>query len=77
MHNYWLKGFEGVMQNGAIMKTNGIDVASDNPWWTTYEVLHRFSRDNFFGKLQLDWKLSNTFHYCCARVWKMLKKITS
>ena len=22
--------------------------------------LHRFSRDNFFGKLQLDWKLSNT-----------------
>ena len=60
MHNYWLKGFEGVLQNGAIMKTNGIDVASDNPWWTTYEVLHRFSRDNFFGKLQLDWKFSNT-----------------
>lgn len=60
MHDYWLKGFEGVMQNGAIMKTNGVDVASDNPWWTTYEVLHRFSRDNFFGKLQLDWKFSNT-----------------
>jgi len=60
MHNYWLKGFEGVLQNGAIMKTNGLDVASDNPWWTTYEVLHRFSRDNYFGKLQLDWKFSNT-----------------
>ena len=60
MHDYWLKGFEGVMQNGAIMKTNGVDVASENPWWTTYEVLHRFSRDNFFGKLQLDWKLSNS-----------------
>ena len=60
MHNYWLKGFEGVLQNGAIMKTNGLDVAADNPWWTTYEVLHRFSRDNYFGKLQLDWKFSNT-----------------
>ena len=60
MHNYWLTGFEGVLQNGAIMKTNGLDVAEDNPWWTTNEVLHRFSRDNYFGKLQLDWKFSNT-----------------
>ncbi len=60
MHNYWLKGFEGVLQNGAIMKTNGLDVAADNPWWTTNEVLHRFSRDNYFGKLQLDWNFSNT-----------------
>ncbi len=60
MHNYWLQGFEGVLQNGAIMKTNGLDVAADNPWWTTNEVLHRFSRDNYFGKLQLDWKFSNT-----------------
>lgn len=60
MHNYWLKGYEGVLQNGAIMKTNGVDVAEDNPWWTTYENLHRFSRDNYFGKLQLDWNLSKT-----------------
>lgn len=61
MHNYWLKGFEGVKQNGAIMKTDGVTVAEDNPWWTTYEYLHRFSRDNYFGKLQLDWQISNTF----------------
>ncbi|HET7116170.1 MAG TPA: SusC/RagA family TonB-linked outer membrane protein, partial [Hanamia sp.] len=60
MHDYWLKGYEGVLQNGAIMKTDGVSVAADNPWWTTYEDLHRFSRDNYFGKLQLDWKLSNT-----------------
>ncbi|MGV8879405.1 MAG: SusC/RagA family TonB-linked outer membrane protein [Sphingobacteriaceae bacterium] len=58
MKNYWLNGFEGVKQNGAIMKDNGIDVAQDNPWWTTYENLHRFTRDNYFGKLQVDWQLS-------------------
>lgn len=60
MRNYWLKGFEGIQQNGAIMKDNGVDVDTDNPWWTTYEKIHRFSRDNYFGKIQLDWQLSRT-----------------
>jgi TonB-linked SusC/RagA family outer membrane protein len=58
MRNYWLTGYENIQQNGAIMKDNGIDVDTDNPWWTTYEKIHRFSRDNFFGRLQLDWQLS-------------------
>lgn len=57
MRNYWLAGYEGIQQNGAIMKDNGVDVDTDNPWWSTYEKIHRFSRDNFFGKLQLDWQL--------------------
>jgi len=60
MHDYWLKGFEGSLQNGSIMKTDGISVANDNPWFTTYEYLHRFSRDNYFGKLQLDWQMGKT-----------------
>lgn len=61
MKNYWLTGFEGVKQNGAIMRDNGVDVAQNNPWWMTYENLHRFTRDNYFGKLQLDWQLSKVF----------------
>jgi len=61
MRNYWLTGNEGIQQNGAIMKDDGINVDTDNPWWTTYEKIHRFSRDNYFGKLQLDWQLSNRF----------------
>jgi hypothetical protein len=36
-------------------------VANDNPWFTTYEYLHRFTRDNFFGKLQLDWQMGKNF----------------
>jgi TonB-linked SusC/RagA family outer membrane protein len=62
MHNYWLKGFEGVLQNGAIMKdpaANG--VAQNNPWFLTYENIHRFSRNNFFGKMQVDWTVSKNW----------------
>jgi len=47
MKNYWLDGFEGTLMNGAIMRDNGIDVAEDNPWWRTYEMINRFGRDNF------------------------------
>jgi len=61
MKNYWLTGFEGILQNGAIMKDNGIDKAEENPWWSTYEKINRFTRDNFFGKLQLDWQLNKDF----------------
>jgi TonB-linked SusC/RagA family outer membrane protein len=58
MHTYWLTGNENFQQNGAIMKDNGVDVDTDNPWWSTYEKIHRFGRDNFFGKVQLDWQLT-------------------
>ena len=57
MRDYWLKGFEGIQQNGSIMNDEGVNVEEDNPWWTTYENIHRFTRDNYFGKLQLDWQL--------------------
>src|SRR6266542_1263416 len=61
MKSYWLAEYEGIQQNGAIMKDNGVDVDTDNPWWTTYEKLHRFSRDNYFGKLQFHWQLTKRF----------------
>ncbi|WP_254411999.1 SusC/RagA family TonB-linked outer membrane protein [Dyadobacter diqingensis] len=63
MKSYWLDGFEGVRQNGAIMKDNGIAVSENNPWWTTYEKIHSFGRDNFFGKVQLNWQLSDHFSF--------------
>lgn len=61
MKNYWMTGFEGILQNGAIMKDNGIDKSEENPWWSTYEKINRFTRDNFYGKLQLDWQLNKDF----------------
>jgi TonB-linked SusC/RagA family outer membrane protein len=61
MKDYWLTGFEGVLMNGAIMRDNGIDKDTDNPWWSTYEKINIFTRDNVFGKVQLDWQLSKDF----------------
>jgi len=61
MKNYWMSGFDGILMNGAIMKDNGVDVAELNPWWITYEQVNRFTRDNFFGKIQMDWKLNKDF----------------
>jgi len=64
MKEYWLKGFEGIRMNGVYMNDNGIDIfKTENPWWTTYEKINRFSRDNFFGKLQLDWQLNKEFAF--------------
>jgi TonB-linked SusC/RagA family outer membrane protein len=63
MRQYWLTGYEGTLMNGAIMKDNGIDVDTENPWWTTYEKINMFTRDNFFGKVQLDWQLSKDFSF--------------
>ncbi|MEO5888912.1 MAG: carboxypeptidase-like regulatory domain-containing protein, partial [Ferruginibacter sp.] len=56
MRNYWLSGFEGIRQNGAIMNDNRPDTPDQagvnlgNPYWWAYENVHRFQRDNFFGK---------------------------
>jgi TonB-linked SusC/RagA family outer membrane protein len=61
MRDYWLHGYEGIQQNGAIMNDNGLDVNNDNPWWVTNEIVHRFTRDNYFGKVQLDWQFSKSF----------------
>jgi TonB-linked SusC/RagA family outer membrane protein len=60
MTNYWIDKPNGLM-NGAMMKDNGIDVELENPWWSTYEKINIFTRDNFFGKVQLDWQLSKDF----------------
>ncbi len=61
MKNYWMNGFTGIMENGAIMKPNGTDVQSPNPWWVANEEINEFTRDNFFGKVQLDYKINKDF----------------
>jgi TonB-linked SusC/RagA family outer membrane protein len=69
MKNYWLTGFEGIRQNGAIMNDNRPDppdqagVNLGNPYWWAYENVHRFQRDNFFGKIQLDWRLTKNISF--------------
>ncbi|MCK9411154.1 MAG: SusC/RagA family TonB-linked outer membrane protein [Prolixibacteraceae bacterium] len=61
MKDYWLTGFNGVLENGMIMQPGGVNVKAANPWWVTYERINIFSRNNFFGKLQMDWKFNDQF----------------
>ncbi len=74
MRDYWLKGYEGIQQNGSIMEPNGLDVSNANPWWTTYEKIHRFTRDNYFGKLQLDWQFTKHFSFLARTGMESVKE---
>jgi TonB-linked SusC/RagA family outer membrane protein len=58
MQNLWLKGFEGIKQNAPAFKSNG-DPYADNPYMFAYGEINTYRKDNFFGKAELEWKLSN------------------
>lgn len=58
MQNLWLNGYNGIRQNAPAYKTNG-DPYADNPYMFTNAEINTFRKDNFFGKAELEWKLSN------------------
>lgn len=58
MQNIWLTGYEGIKQNSPAYKTNG-DPYADNPYMFTNAEINTYRKDNFFGKAELEWKLSN------------------
>ena len=58
MQNIWLKGFEGIKQNAPAYKSNG-DPYADNPYMFTNGEINTYRKDNFFGKAELEWKLSD------------------
>ena len=58
MKNIWLTGYEGIRQNAPAFKPNG-DPYTDNPYMFTYAEINTYRKDNFFGKAELEWKLSN------------------
>ncbi len=58
MQNIWLTGFEGVKQNAPAYKSNG-DPYADNPYMFTNAEINTYRKDNFFGKAELEWTLSN------------------
>jgi len=56
MQNIWLNGYEGIKQNAPAYKPNG-DPYADNPYMYSYAEINTYRKDNFFGKVELDWKL--------------------
>ncbi|MBE9600821.1 SusC/RagA family TonB-linked outer membrane protein [Pedobacter sp. MC2016-24] len=58
MKNIWLNGYEGIKQNAPAFKPNG-DPYTDNPYMFTSAELNTYRKDNFFGKAELEWKLTD------------------
>jgi TonB-linked SusC/RagA family outer membrane protein len=56
MQNVWKTGFEGIKQNSPYYKPDGTPYA-DNPYMYTDAEINTFRKDNFFGKVQLDWEI--------------------
>jgi TonB-linked SusC/RagA family outer membrane protein len=57
MKNIWLNGYEGIRQNAPAFKPNG-DPYADNPYMFSYAEINTYRKDNFFGKAELEWKLT-------------------
>jgi TonB-linked SusC/RagA family outer membrane protein len=56
MKTVWKTGFEGVLQNSPYYKPDGTPYA-DNPYMYVYSEINTYRKDNFFGKMQLDWEI--------------------
>lgn len=67
----WLDGWEGRYQNTPYLKGAGEDrlsrvdafgadkaIGKNNPYFVTDNIIRTYSKDIFFGKAQLDWKLA-------------------
>lgn len=57
MRTVWKNGFEGVLQNAPYYKPDGTPYL-DNPYMYVYSEINTYRKDNFFGKVQLDWEIA-------------------
>jgi len=56
MQTVWKTGFEGQLQNAPFYKPDGTPML-DNPYMYTYSEINTYRKDNFFGKVQLDFEI--------------------
>jgi TonB-linked SusC/RagA family outer membrane protein len=56
MQTVWKTGYEGVLQNAPFYKPDGTPYA-DNPYMYVYSEINTYRKDNFFGKVQLDYEI--------------------
>jgi len=56
MRQVWKTGYEGVLQNSPYYKPDGTPYA-DNPYMYVYSEINTYRKDNFLGKVQLDWEI--------------------
>ena len=56
MKTVWKNGFEGQLQNAPFYNPDGTP-ALDNPYMYAYSETNTYRKDNFFGKVQLDYEI--------------------
>jgi len=56
MQTVWKKGFEGQLQNAPYYKPDGTPMLN-NPYMYAYSEINTYRKDNFFGKVQLDFEI--------------------
>ncbi len=56
MKNIWKNGFDGQYQNAPYYNPDGTP-ALDNPYMYAYAETNTYRKDNFFGKVQLEWEI--------------------
>ena len=56
MRTVWKTGFEGQLQNAPFYNPDGTP-ALDNPYMYAYSEINTYRKDNFFGKVQLDYDI--------------------
>ena len=56
MQTVWKKGFEGLLQNAPYYKPDGTPLLN-NPYMYVYSEINTYRKDNFFGKVQLDYEI--------------------
>jgi TonB-linked SusC/RagA family outer membrane protein len=56
MQTVWKKGFEGQLQNAPYYKPDGTPML-DNPYMYSYSEINTYRKDNFFGKVQVDYEI--------------------
>jgi TonB-linked SusC/RagA family outer membrane protein len=56
MRNIWKTGYEGLRQNAPFYENDG-SPKLDNPYMYSYAETNTYRKDNFFGKVQLDYEI--------------------
>ncbi len=56
MRNIWKTGYEGLRQNAPFYENDG-SPKLDNPYMYSYAEINTYRKDNFFGKVQLDYEI--------------------
>lgn len=62
MKDYWLPGYEGLLQNSPYsFGDDPTETEWNNPYFLAYEINNGFERNHFYGNAKADWQITDDF----------------